>query len=45
MGCGCGRRCLNQDLRDLGIFGLRARSGGVDRQGGTWLWVVAVGVV
>ena len=25
----CGRRCLKQDLRDfLGIFGIRARTGG-----------------
>ena len=25
---GCGGRCLNQDLRDLMIFGIRARTGG-----------------
>ena len=42
---GCGGRCLNQDLRDLRIFGIRARTGGAVCWDGAWLWVVAVGVV
>ena len=40
-----GEGCLNQDLRDLRIFGIRARTGGAVCWDGAWLWVVAVGVV
>ena len=40
---GCGGRCLNQDLRDLGIFGIRAthwRSGWSGWQEGVSSWGV-----
>ena len=42
----CGVRCLKLDLRDfLGIFGIRARSGGAVCGDGVWSCVFAVGVV